>query len=145
MLPAPSRASPPLGALVLLDLDDFKQINDRFGHAAGDACLKAVAERLAAAFSDAPMVARIGGDEFAVLADTNRSPRALERRVARLLANLGRPIVWRGHRLLVGASAGIAPVDDPYRYDAEALFAVADGALYAAKATGRVLSARATL
>lgn len=134
------RAQPgvaPLGALVLFDLDGFKPINDRFGHAAGDACLRAVAERLAAAFRDAPMVARIGGDEFAVLANTRISPLALERRVARLLADLGRPIVWRGYRLVVGASAGIAPVADPDRYDAEALFAIADEALYAAKAAGR--------
>lgn len=134
------RAQPqvaPLGALVLFDLDGFKQINDRFGHAAGDVCLRAAAERLAAAFPDALMVARIGGDEFAVLADTLLSPPKLECRVARLLADLRRPIAWRGHRLVVGASAGIAHVADPDRYDAEALFAIADEALYAAKAAGR--------
>ena len=127
----------PLGALALLDLDGFKQINDRFGHAAGDACLRAVAERIAAAFFDALIVARIGGDEFAVLADIRLPPLALERCVVRLLADLSRPIAWRGHRLVIGASAGMAPVDDPYRYDAEALFAIADQALYAAKAAGR--------
>ena len=127
----------PLGALVLFDLDGFKQINDRFGHDAGDACLKAAARRLAAAFPNASLVARIGGDEFAVLADTQLSPLALERRVARLLGDLARPIMWRGHRLAVGASAGMATADDPYRYDAEALFAIADQALYAAKAAGR--------
>lgn len=134
------RAQPsvmPLGALVLLDLDHFKQINDRFGHAAGDACLSAVAKRLKAAFCDAPLVARIGGDEFAVLVDTRFSLPVLERRVARLLADLRRPVTWRGHRLVVGASAGIAPVDDPYRYNAEALSTIADRALYAAKASGR--------
>ena len=127
----------PLGALVLIDLDNFKQINDRFGHAAGDACLRAAGEKLAAAFADAPLVARIGGDEFAALTYAHLSPLALERRVAQLLIDLAQPIVWRGHRLVLGASAGVAPVDDPHGYDAEALFAIADRALYAAKTAGR--------
>ena len=134
------RAQPgvaPLGALVLLDLDGFKQVNDRFGHAAGDACLRAFAERLSAAFPDAPMVARIGGDEFALLAGIGLSRFALERRVAQLLADIARPLDWRGHLLTVGASAGMALAADPHRYDAEELFAVADKALYAAKAAGR--------
>lgn len=127
----------PLGALVLFDLDGFKQVNDRFGHAAGDACLKAFAERLSGAFPDAPMVARIGGDEFALLADIRLSPLALERRVARLLADITRPLIWRGHLLTVGASAGMALAADPHRYDAEELSVIADKALYAAKAAGR--------
>ncbi|WP_206240529.1 GGDEF domain-containing protein [Novosphingobium terrae] len=127
----------PLGALILFDLDRFKQVNDHFGHAAGDACLKAAARRLAAAFPDAPLVARIGGDEFAVLTDASVAPFALERRVTRVLTDLARPILWRGHRLAFGASAGMALVEDPHRYDAGALFAIADEALYAAKAAGR--------
>ena len=134
------RAQPgitPLGALVLIDLDGFKQVNDRFGHAAGDACLKVVGERLAKAFADMPMVARIGGDEFAVLVDKKFAPRTLEWRVTRVLAELAQPIAWRGLSLVIGASAGMATVDDPYRYDAEAVFTIADEALYAAKAAGR--------
>lgn len=127
----------PLGALVLFDLDGFKQVNDRYGHAAGDACLRAVAQRLADAFPDAPMVARIGGDEFAVLVDTRVLPFALERRLARLLKDLRQPITWRDHRFVIGASAGVATVDNPYCYDAEALSVIADDALYAAKAAGR--------
>jgi diguanylate cyclase (GGDEF)-like protein len=124
-------------SLLFFDLDGFKQINDRFGHAAGDACLKAFAERLKAAFCDAPMIARIGGDEFALLVDTSLSPPALERYVSRLLTDLTRPIAWRGQILIVGASAGIALPADPHRYDAEGLSAMADKALYAAKAAGR--------
>lgn len=134
------RAQPviaPLGALVLFDLDGFKLVNDQFGHAAGDACLRAFAQRLKAAFPDAPMIARIGGDEFAVLTGTDLSPLALGRHVRRLIAGLTRPIAWRGHLLTVGASAGIAPASDPWRYDAETLFALADEELYAAKAAGR--------
>jgi len=127
----------PLGALVLVDLDSFKQVNDRFGHAAGDACLKAAAQRIAACFSDALLVARIGGDEFAVLTGADLSPAMLEARVARLLAELNRPILWRGHRFAIGASGGMVLAENPHCYDAQALFAIADEALYAAKASGK--------
>jgi diguanylate cyclase (GGDEF)-like protein/PAS domain S-box-containing protein len=127
----------PLAALVLIDLDNFKHVNDRFGHAAGDACLRAIGERLASAFDDARLVARIGGDEFAALTGIHLAPPALNARVTRLLIDLARPIDWRGHRLVLGASAGIAIADDPYCYDAEALFSIADRALYAAKTAGR--------
>lgn len=127
----------PLGALILFDVDGFKQVNDRFGHAAGDACLRVVAERLAVGFPDAPMIARIGGDEFAVLVGAETSGAALERRLAAALADLRMPIAWAGEILRVGASAGIAVADDTYAYDAEAMFTVADAALYAAKTAGR--------
>lgn len=125
------------GALVLLDLDGFKQVNDRFGHAAGDACLRVAAQRIASAFADAPIVARIGGDEFAVLADADLSLQELEHRVVGLLADLRQPIEWRGYRLTFGASVGIAPVEDPYHHDPEAMFSIADEALYAAKRAGK--------
>ncbi len=125
----------PLGALILFDVDGFKQVNDRFGHAAGDACLRVVAERLTPGFADAPMIARIGGDEFAVLVRPGGA--ALERRLAATLADLRTPIAWGGEILRVGASAGIAVAGDAWDYDAEAMFAAADAALYAAKTAGR--------
>ena len=127
----------PLGALILFDVDGFKQVNDRLGHAAGDACLRVVAERLATGFPDAPMIARIGGDEFAVLVGAETPGAALELRLAAALADLRMPIVWAGEMLRVGASAGIAMAGDGYAYDSEAMFAVADAALYAAKTAGR--------
>ena len=127
----------PLGALILFDMDGFKQVNDRFGHAAGDACLRVVSERLTTAFPDAPMIARIGGDEFAVLVRAETLGAALELRLAAALADLRMPIAWAGEILRVGASAGIAVAGDAYGYDAEAMFAVADAALYAAKTAGR--------
>lgn len=127
----------PIGGLILIDLDNFKQINDQYGHAAGDACLRVAAQRIASVFADAPMVARIGGDEFAVLPSPGLSNAELQQKVAQLLADLGRPTIWRGHFLSFGASAGIALARDPYRYDADALFTIADEALYAAKTAGR--------
>ena len=127
----------PLGALVLFDIDGFKQVNDLYGHAAGDVCLMTVAERLQSGFPDALLITRIGGDEFAVLIDVDRSPGALERAVERQLAMLAMPIFWQGRLLDIGASAGIAIADNPLHYDAEALFVAADTALYAAKGAGR--------
>lgn len=134
------RADPvlrPLGALVLIDVDGFKQVNDRHGHMAGDACLKAAGERLAACFTDALLIARVGGDEFAVLTGTNLSVMAVERRIGRFLHRLSEPVPWQDGLLHIGASAGMAMVDDPCCYDAQALYAAADTALYAAKAGGR--------
>ncbi|MBY8823804.1 diguanylate cyclase domain-containing protein [Sphingomonas colocasiae] len=127
----------PLGALVLFDIDGFKQINDAGGHAMGDACLETVAERLAAGFPDALMVARIGGDEFAVLCRPCRSRRAIDMQVASVLDRLSAPILRSGEPSSLSASAGIAYAADPFVYDAEAMFVAADAALYVAKRAGR--------
>lgn len=132
---APSRM--PLGALVLFDVDGFKSINDRHGHAAGDACLQSVADRLCTGFHDALMVARIGGDEFAALTAPGHRGTALDERIVQTLRLLSAPIPWRGELLQVSASAGIAETGDPCAFDAEAVFTRADSALYAAKRAGR--------
>ena len=125
----------PLGALILFDIDGFKLVNDRHGHAAGDACLQSIAARLCVGFNAALMVARIGGDEFAVLTPPGSADMRV--RVERELTRLSTAIHWQGELLKVSASAGIAEVRDPYAFDAEALFAAADAALYAAKHAGR--------
>ena len=122
-----------LGALVLFDLNDFKAINDRWGHLAGDACLKIFAERLSAIFPEALLAARIGGDEFAVILRNDEPADAIEARIARFLRRLRAPILWQGHMFTVSASSGIAFPSDPHFYDAEELFIRADAALYAAK------------
>ena len=127
----------PLGALLLFDVDGFKQVNDTWGHAAGDACLRAASERLRAGFPDALMIARIGGDEFAVLTTAGKPTESLERVVEKQLALLAQPIVWQGELLNVSASAGIAIAGDAYAYDAAYLFSMADAALYSAKRMGR--------
>ena len=122
-----------LGALVLFDLDGFKKINDRWGHLAGDACLKVFAERLTAVFPEALMTARIGGDEFAVILGNDEPADVIEARITRFLIRLRAPILWQGHMFTIGASSGIAFPSDPYSYDAEELFIRADAALYATK------------
>jgi diguanylate cyclase (GGDEF)-like protein len=117
--------------LVYLDLDGFKPVNDRFGHAAGDAVLVAVAATLVAAVRASDIVARIGGDEFAVLlwnlspADARNKSLALERAVADM------SVPWEGHRLAVGATAGVA--EFLAGSDIAGLLARADAAMYARK------------
>jgi diguanylate cyclase (GGDEF)-like protein/PAS domain S-box-containing protein len=133
---AAARSAFPVGALVLFDMDGFKQINDKNGHAAGDACLEAVATRLAGWFPDAAMIARIGGDEFAVILHEPAEDQ-LSQRVVACLSRLAHPIPWKGHLLGVSASAGIAASRDRWRYDPEGLFSAADAALYDAKRAGR--------
>lgn len=123
----------PLGALVLFDIDRFKQINDHYGHAAGDTCLIEFGQRIRKAFPDALLTARIGGDEFAVLLPSNRSLRRLNARIASALALLKMPIAWNGTLLEAGASHGAALAQNAISYDAEEMFLRADQALYVAK------------
>jgi diguanylate cyclase (GGDEF)-like protein len=113
----------------VIDLDGFKKVNDSYGHAAGDALLVAVAQRLRDCVRPGDTVARLGGDEFAVLlADTPpEHARALADRIGLTLAV---PVEVEGHLLSVGASIGIATGD---RADADRLLRDADAAMYAAK------------
>lgn len=129
--------------LVLLDLDGFKPVNDRYGHAFGDRLLCSVAERLRDVVGDDGLVARQGGDEFAVLIPPH-SPLHDAPVADRLLIALVRPHTVEGVPVRVGASAGVAhwPTDGK---DADALFDHADRALYQSKAEARADAAVAEL
>jgi diguanylate cyclase (GGDEF)-like protein len=122
------------GLLVLVDLDGFKAVNDGFGHAAGDACLREAADRIAGLCRRADLVARIGGDEFAILLGGHGSARGAEALAGRIVHAMGRPMQVGGVTIRVGASVGIAAVAGGGPADA---FARADAALYAAKRAGR--------
>lgn len=129
------RGGSPLSALVL-DVDRFKQVNDRHGHAAGDAVLAAVAARAAGALRAGDVMARIGGEEFAVLlpgADLARAAEAAERIRAAIAAE---PIAAGGLALDVTASIGCAALS-PGEAEGSALLARADAKLYEAKSAGR--------
>ena len=128
---------PAISALALVDLDRFKQVNDRLGHAAGDECLREMAARLRRVFPDALLIARIGGDEFAVLLGGPLLSLEISQILERAVRRLGRPIFWRNMRLDVGASIGVAPLRRGAHRDPSQLFVEADAALYAAKAAGR--------
>ena len=135
MIERAKRRDAPLGVL-FVDLDDFKLVNDRLGHAAGDALLCEVAYRLQAAVRSGDTVARISGDEFAiVLADLARPDDAAV--VAqKILERLAQPVALGGESTFVTASIGISafPGDGD---NAEALLGAADAAMYRAKQSGR--------
>ncbi|MCA2219407.1 GGDEF domain-containing protein [Jidongwangia harbinensis] len=132
------RRDPPAGLLaVYLDLDGFKSVNDRYGHAAGDAVLVEVAARLRATLRPADTVARVGGDEFVVVpADVHdaRSAAALAARLDRIVRT---PVRYRDAVLEVGVSIGTAFAGDLDRPDVDALLAAADAAMYRTKAVRR--------
>jgi len=124
-------------ALVLIDLDGFKELNDTFGHLAGDACLCEAALRLQRAFQGAGLVARLGGDEFAIILRTPTNPARIAHVLEQTVMMLSRPLFWNGLRLEVSASIGAALVGRPHRRRIEELYAEADIALYDAKGAGR--------
>src|SRR6201995_2693736 len=124
-------------ALVLIDLDRFKDLNDTLGHPAGDACLCEVARRLERAFHTAGLVARLGGDEFAIILRAPTNPARIAHVLRQTVVMLSRPLFWNGLRIEVSASIGAALIGRPHRRRIADLLAEADIALYDAKAAGR--------
>ncbi|MBT9371090.1 GGDEF domain-containing protein [Rhizobium sp. CSW-27] len=123
-------------ALILLDLDRFKSVNDDFGHDAGDEVLKTVAGRLRNAVPPTAMVCRLGGDEFAVLVPGMTDERQVEQLAEDICQSLSQPQCWKGHQLALGVSLGMGcyPRDAA---DLQGLMRRADGALYRRKRGGR--------
>ncbi len=123
-------------ALLFVDLDDFKRINDSYGHAVGDQILVRVAERLVGAVRAEDVVGRQSGDEFAVLLAQIRDADEAIASADRILGELRRPILLGAHSIVVGGTIGIAVALDPAS-TAEDLLTQADAAMYAAKADGK--------
>jgi len=123
-------------AVLCLDLDHFKNVNDTLGHPVGDALLRAVAERLRACTTPHDMVARLGGDEFAIIQTAAGQPHAAGALAAHVVETLGAPFDLAGHQVTIGTSVGIAvaPRDG---VDPDILLKAADMALYRAKTEGR--------
>jgi diguanylate cyclase (GGDEF)-like protein/PAS domain S-box-containing protein len=119
-------------ALVLIDLDDFKLINDSHGHASGDLVLEAIGERLRDTVRDGEVIGRLGGDEFAVL--LHGSAEAVHQGAERVAEQIARPVVIAGRTFLVSSSIGVVWVDTPDENETSStLFSHADIALYDAK------------
>ncbi|MDO9712202.1 EAL domain-containing protein [Paracraurococcus lichenis] len=123
-------------AVLCLDLDRFKEVNDTLGHPIGDALLCAVAARLRSELRDTDILARLGGDEFAIVQSSVNQPHDATALARRLVEVVGAPFEVEGHQISVGASVGVAvaPGDG---MDPDALLKAADMALYRAKADGR--------
>jgi diguanylate cyclase (GGDEF)-like protein/PAS domain S-box-containing protein len=134
-LPAASRGGREL-AVMFLDLDGFKQVNDRHGHEIGDQVLRALSARMAQSLRASDTVARLGGDEFIVLAPGQRSYDDARALAGKLLETIAQPLDVGGNSLTVTASIGITlyPSDEA---DLESLLRHADHAMYAAKNAGR--------
>lgn len=124
-------------AILMLDLDRFKNVNDSLGHAAGDALLRQVAQRLKSALRATDVLARLGGDEFAVIQEAGEDQRACSTELAARIAKLvSEPFLLPGHRVEIGTSIGIAIAPD-HGGDQEQLLKKADLALYRSKSAGR--------
>ena len=123
-------------AVLCLDLDHFKAVNDTLGHPIGDGLLRAVTDRLLADMRETDTLARLGGDEFALIQSMARRPEDATAMAERLIERLSAPYLIEGHQVVIGASIGIAMVptdgDDP-----NALLKHADLAMYLAKTEGR--------
>ncbi|MBP6816320.1 MAG: EAL domain-containing protein [Burkholderiaceae bacterium] len=124
------------GALLMVDLDHFKAVNDSQGHSAGDELLKAVTHRLRNCVRQGDLVARLGGDEFAVLLTRAADPDEASTLARRLVDSLALPFQVQGRHVRVGASVGITVWHD-MKAGVDELLVQADTALYAAKETGR--------
>lgn len=125
--------SPDTAGVAVIDLDGFKEINDRFGHNVGDAALQEVARRITAVMTKPRHVGRLGGDEFLVLAD--RSDDGLAD-LQLLLHELNAPMIFEDRLLELGASIGVAWQADVPIADLSSLLSAADSALYEAKGSG---------
>jgi diguanylate cyclase (GGDEF)-like protein len=123
-------------AILCLDLDHFKTVNDTLGHPIGDALLKAVSERIKTQLRPRDTVARLGGDEFAILQVGGKQPQSANRLAQRIVETMREAFLIEAHRLDVGVSVGVAlaPADG---LDPDRLLKCADLALYRAKGEGR--------
>jgi diguanylate cyclase (GGDEF)-like protein len=123
-------------SVVMMDLDYFMDINDRYGHPGGDHVIRAVSELCRSGIRESDLFARLGGDEFVLLLPHTGRKRAVEiaRRLQRLIAVT--PVRWRGERLSVNASLGVATWSPSIR-ELDELLLAADHALFAAKRAGK--------
>lgn len=123
-------------AVLFLDLDGFKDVNDRMGHSVGDELLRALAERLVSSSRGGDMVARLGGDEFVIVVEDIRSEGQAEASTARFLDEVRRPVVLGGARISLQASIGLV-VAEASDVDPDEILRRADSAMYEAKRANR--------
>ncbi len=120
--------------LIFMDLDGFKAVNDTHGHAAGDVLLQTVAQRMRRSLRSEDVVARLAGDEFALILSEAVTPEQVERAMGKVVQTIEEPVHWGGQFLQVGASWGMARFPE-HGADAAGLLMAADHAMYAHKQT----------
>jgi diguanylate cyclase (GGDEF)-like protein/PAS domain S-box-containing protein len=123
-------------ALLFIDLDHFKAVNDRFGHEAGDALLKQIAQRLSGCLRASDLAARLGGDEFVVVLEELHQPEQAMAVARKIITELGLPYQVSATDITIGASIGVALYPD-HATQADLLLRYADQALYTSKDKGR--------
>lgn len=123
-------------AVLYLDLDGFKLVNDTLGHDAGDMLLREAAKRIVACVRDSDTVARMGGDEFTVILYNLRTPGSKDRVAKKIVETIARPFLINGKNCTVSASIGIA-LSPEHGETAEQLVKIADAAMYLAKHSGK--------
>lgn len=124
------------GAVLYLDIDRFKQINDHHGHDAGDGVIKTFADRIRQVVRSSDKIARLGGDEFIILLTAKAGPESAKRVANALLERMAAPVMWNGQEIPVTTSIGIALINRP-DLTAQQMLKEADIALYEAKSAGR--------
>jgi diguanylate cyclase (GGDEF)-like protein len=123
-------------ALLFVDLDGFKVVNDTFGHDAGDVLLREIAGRLRACLREGDVIGRIGGDEFVVLIEEFNDAERLALVAQKILETVARPVMVRGQECQVTSSVGISAYPQDGK-DSQALLRSADSAMYRAKEQGK--------
>ncbi len=131
-----SRQTNQRAVLMFIDLDNFKTVNDTLGHVIGDELLRLVARQLSAELRQDDVIARIGGDEFAILLENVHDPATAPAVAARCLATLGKPMLVHGHDIRIGASIGISSCPNDAQ-DMHTMLKYADTAMYYAKNNGK--------
>lgn len=126
---AQARANEDMLAVVFLDLDRFKEINDTLGHYIGDKALKIIAERLGSAVRKSDVMARLGGDEFTLLLHNIPSRESVARVINKIIQALEQPLVFEGREFVVSASVGIALFPEDAR-EVDTLLQIADKNMY---------------
>lgn len=122
--------------LMMIDLDDFKIVNDKLGHHIGDLLLRNVSERLTNAMRKNDSIFRIGGDEFAIIIESKTDKECIKEMATKIIAALSSPVILDGHHVKVGASIGIS-LFPTWANDIRTLMSTADAAMYIAKAKGK--------